>query len=664
MNETTKQTPFNLLIGGLPVSHYPMTEDQLSEDERMDHIHKMRSRAKEAITKAQDVMRNKKGTNYKPYQEQDRVWLEATNLKTTHPTAKLASKRYRPFTIKKRVSDVVFQLELPLQWKIHDVFHASLLTPYVETELHGPNFPEPPLEITEGDPEFEVKQIIGSRRIERKKTLQYKIRWKGYSPAHDSWELAIQVHALELIKEFQKNKSSRKNNATINYQSASRIQSRPSPLTRPRAYAFLPEAESSKPNVRTDKGFTSGKRTQDSPITQTGNKDQRSSSNSDKRQGQDSKKKIIVPSFFHINSCAMENNYSDVPPPLTVEEIRNMDLSNIDPTPTKIYNELNQVLREAWYSDQRETTGDENTLAGPSNQLASRTTVEDDDPEKGGTRSKQTSLALTEDLHPGYPYRENIKNNNDLPKDHYPRPYLAAQVNLSNGDLRILGKAERGAPMYNEGPLTAQPMAVVKDDFEEEVATYPLGENVYLDTNFLQAMEELDDQGLAAESLHLVQIDGEFRYLEQWERHLKIREQAIHLEQGDFIQRKRGALSRQTEVYKHLRKAKVASRLVPKLHNRLEGPGLSFPQQTRPYTHPAQPEQRHANQCYWCGSSSLLYGHKSKDCALPHQRCDSLAPRRCVVPIHHNGYYSFIDAPETCLYKGNHKGVPLSGEHA
>jgi transposase InsO family protein len=27
MNETTKQTPFNLLIGGLPVSHYPMTEE-------------------------------------------------------------------------------------------------------------------------------------------------------------------------------------------------------------------------------------------------------------------------------------------------------------------------------------------------------------------------------------------------------------------------------------------------------------------------------------------------------------------------------------------------------------------------------------------------------------------------------------------------------------
>jgi hypothetical protein len=163
MNETTKQTPFNLLIGGLPASHYPMTEDQLSEDERMDCIHEMRSRAQEAITKAQDVIRNKKGTNYKPYQEQDRVWLEATNLKTTHPTTKLAPKWYGPFTIKKKVSDVVFQLDLPHQWKIHNVFHTFLLTLYVKTDLHGSNFHEPPLEIVKGDPEFEVEQIVGSR---------------------------------------------------------------------------------------------------------------------------------------------------------------------------------------------------------------------------------------------------------------------------------------------------------------------------------------------------------------------------------------------------------------------------------------------------------------------------------------------------------------------
>jgi hypothetical protein len=47
-------------------------------------------------------------------------------------------------------------------------------------------------------------------------------------------------------------------------------------------------------------------------------------------------------------------------------------------------------------------------------------------------------------------------------------------------------------------------MGVVRDDFEEEVATYPLRENAYLDTDFLQAMGELNNCGLAAESLRLV----------------------------------------------------------------------------------------------------------------------------------------------------------------
>jgi hypothetical protein len=314
MNEMTKQTLFNLLIGGLPVSHYPMTKDQLSEDERMDRIHEIRSRAKEAITKAQDIIRNKRGTNYKPYHKQDQVWLEATNLKMTHPTAKLALKRYGPFKIKKKVLDVVFQLELPHQWKIHNVFHASLLTPYVETELHGPNFPEPPPKIIKGDPKFEVEQIIGLRQVGKKKTLQYKIRWKGYSPAHNSWEPAKQVHALELIKEFQKTKSSPKNNATINYQLALRIPSRPSPLKQPWGSLPLSEAESSPPVTKTDKGSKFEKRTQGSPTMLTGNSNQRSSSNNDKREDQDPENIIIIPSFFHINSCTMSYNANQTIP--------------------------------------------------------------------------------------------------------------------------------------------------------------------------------------------------------------------------------------------------------------------------------------------------------------------------------------------------------------
>jgi hypothetical protein len=324
----------------------------------------------------------------------------------THPTAKLAPKRYGLFTIIKKVLDVVFQLELPHQWKIHNVFHASLLTPYVETELHGQNFPKPPPEIVKGDPEFEVEQIVGSRQIGKKKSLQYKVCWKGYSLAYDSWESATQVHAPELIKRFQKTRSSHQNNATINYQAASGIPSRPRVLTPPRDYASLTEAKSSESIGATDKGSISGKRTRDTLTAQMGNCKRSLSSNSDKRKRQDPKK-IIVPPLFHINSCTMANN-ENTPPPLTVEEIRNLNLSDVNPTPpNKIYDELVHVLGEAHQNPDR------NTSPGPSN-VQPQTTVESDKSSEDDEQSKQMSPA--EDIHPGYPYRENLGENDDLPE--------------------------------------------------------------------------------------------------------------------------------------------------------------------------------------------------------------------------------------------------------
>jgi hypothetical protein len=94
---------------------------------------------------------------------------------------------------------------------------------------------------------------------------------------------------------------------------------------------------------------------------------------------------------------------------------------------------------------------------------------------------------------------------------------------------RIRGKDEKGDIPYDEGPLTVTPFDTVAEDIEDEVATYPFGEDAYLDTDFLRAMGNLDDRGLAAEGLRLVQLQGEFRYLDQWQRRLEKREQEIHL---------------------------------------------------------------------------------------------------------------------------------------
>jgi Chromo (CHRromatin Organisation MOdifier) domain len=157
----------------------------------------------------------------------DMVWLEGTNLKLTHPKSKLDAKRYGPFPITKEISPVVFQLTLPLQWCIHNMFHASLLTPYKETEEHGDNFVQPPPELINGQEEYEVEQIMNSRWIGHAWKLQYLLRWKGYSWAHNSWQDATEVHAPELVQEYQTRKWSAVHVAMI------KGASQPSPSTSP-----------------------------------------------------------------------------------------------------------------------------------------------------------------------------------------------------------------------------------------------------------------------------------------------------------------------------------------------------------------------------------------------------------------------------------------------
>ena len=143
-----------------------------------------------------------KPTNYKPYQQGDQVWLEGTNLHTTHPTRKLGPKRYGPFKVREVVGHTNFHLELPPHWKIHDVFHAKLLHPYKETEEHGENFTEPPPDLIDGKLEWEVEQILDMRM--RRSEKQYLICWKGYSSAHDSWEPWENINAPLLMVEFEK----------------------------------------------------------------------------------------------------------------------------------------------------------------------------------------------------------------------------------------------------------------------------------------------------------------------------------------------------------------------------------------------------------------------------------------------------------------------------
>src|SRR6266576_7241268 len=160
----------------------------------------MRQNATKAMIEAQKTWI--KLTKYRPYQKGEFIWLEGTNLHTTHPMRKLGSQRYGPFKILEVLGPVTFRIELPPQWKIHDVFHVKLLHPYKETEQYGENFQEPPPDLIDGKPKWEVEKILNIRTQGQRK--QYLINWKGYSSAYNFWEPEQNIHAPALLKEFQR----------------------------------------------------------------------------------------------------------------------------------------------------------------------------------------------------------------------------------------------------------------------------------------------------------------------------------------------------------------------------------------------------------------------------------------------------------------------------
>jgi hypothetical protein len=162
----------------------------------MEQLKKHRQEVQEAMKKTQE--RLVKESNFKPFQVNDKVWLEGTNLNLPYLSKKLAPRRYGPFKVVAKISNVAYRLELPPTWKIHDSFHASLLTLYKETEKHGLNFLEPPTDILDSKPEWEVEKLMGHRLYRNEE--QYLVRWKGYSPAHDQWVGKTELHTPDLVR--------------------------------------------------------------------------------------------------------------------------------------------------------------------------------------------------------------------------------------------------------------------------------------------------------------------------------------------------------------------------------------------------------------------------------------------------------------------------------
>ncbi|EPQ27719.1 uncharacterized protein PFL1_06886 [Pseudozyma flocculosa PF-1] len=132
---TTKVPPNAALNGYLPKVHPALAPAQLSVARGASHapldaaqLHQVCRDNVEKAAVAMQTQYNKSRMDFS-FEEGEAVYLRTKHLKTDRPSAKLDNPLMGPFTILEKVGKRAYRLDLPENFKVHPVFHISMLEP-------------------------------------------------------------------------------------------------------------------------------------------------------------------------------------------------------------------------------------------------------------------------------------------------------------------------------------------------------------------------------------------------------------------------------------------------------------------------------------------------------------------------------------------------------
>jgi len=217
-NSTTTgngMSPFYANYGFHPAALDPPSTEPLNpaSEAYANWMSTVHDESRKGLEEAQERMRRYTDPAKKEppaYQVGDLAMLNGRNIKTRRPSKKLDHKNHGPFQIEKIVSPLAIRLTLPRKWKIHNVFHVSLLEPYQTSEHRDP--PDPSKVLREADDikqseEYDVEEVMAS--VERgrgnNKRILYLVKWRDYPERKDWTEEPFDnfsVGGLEKLREF------------------------------------------------------------------------------------------------------------------------------------------------------------------------------------------------------------------------------------------------------------------------------------------------------------------------------------------------------------------------------------------------------------------------------------------------------------------------------
>src|SRR5260221_1526678 len=208
VHSATCHTPFELDSGQHPQMGLEPTWSSAVEatDDFAQRMSQMQDEVKATLKHAVDEMAWYYDCQRSPtpiYKVGAKVWLNAQNYMTTHPTKKLDHKWLGPFVIEKVVSPAAIKLHLsPCKRGIHPVISVSNVHPY-----HPDPIPEclldlhPNLVLVDGSEEYEVESIVDSKY--RYQHLHYLVKFKGWPDSNNEWLPADHLaNAPDIMQDF------------------------------------------------------------------------------------------------------------------------------------------------------------------------------------------------------------------------------------------------------------------------------------------------------------------------------------------------------------------------------------------------------------------------------------------------------------------------------
>ena len=181
----------------------------------MESVHRFTRRLHTAFRKAQDNLRTAQEAYKRQYDRHRRqaefqtgqsVLLSTKNLRVRGTPHKLQRRFAGPFRVIERVGKLAYKLQLPEDWKIHPVFHVSLLKPW----QHGQWTQEeaaPEIELQADDDDgrdLAVEKLLRWRRVSigRKRTREFLVLWRGWPIEDSTWVMAENIGTPQELQDM------------------------------------------------------------------------------------------------------------------------------------------------------------------------------------------------------------------------------------------------------------------------------------------------------------------------------------------------------------------------------------------------------------------------------------------------------------------------------